>query len=248
MNWFFILRGSSTRFSWDKEECLFVVESGNGRPLYVARRLRLEKFRSGIDSRLEELSAEYLLDDIRLEPEDLVFDVGANIGEFARICENFGASVICFEPDLQEFRALSRNLSAEGIAERLAFWSHSTKLPLYLANDTGDTSLIPAGAHEGEEMIEAWSLDDWLDEHSELPEQISLLKLEAEGAEPEILLGCVRNLHRFKQIVVDAGFERGKSAESTLPEVTNLLVANGFQMIRFGGSRTVALFTQVADS
>ena len=45
---------------------------------------------------------------------------------------------------------------------------------------------------------------------------IKLLKLEAEGAEPEILLGGLDKIHLIDYICADVGPERGLSYETTL--------------------------------
>ena len=43
-----------------------------------------------------------------------------------------------------------------------------------------------------------------------------LLKVEAEGAEPEVLQGLKKNLSRVEFITVDCGFERGLNQKSTI--------------------------------
>lgn len=71
---------------------------------------------------------------------------------------------------------------------------------------------------------------------------LKLLKLEAEGAEPEILSGMTNCLKNFEYISVDLGFERGISQESILPEVTNFLLSNGFIVKNISSSRLALLF------
>ena len=60
----------------------------------------------------------------------------------------------------------------------------------------------------------------------DLQEKLALLhsiKIEAEGAEPEILEGLIKNLNKVEYITIDAGFERGVNKESTLVQCTNYL-------------------------
>ena len=54
--------------------------------------------------------------------------------------------------------------------------------------------------------------------------KIKLLKLEAEGAEPEILEGLGEKLNLVEYISADLGYERGVHCESTLVPVTNYLL------------------------
>ena len=69
-----------------------------------------------------------------------------------------------------------------------------------------------------------------------------LIKLEAEGFEPEILKGLKKHLNSVEYITIDCGFERGKNQESTIAECSNYLIKNNFKMIDFGYPRIVALF------
>jgi len=59
-----------------------------------------------------------------------------------------------------------------------------------------------------------------------------LLKLEAEGGEPEVLMGCIEILQNIDYISADLGFERGVSEENTFPEVINFLLYNGFNVVK----------------
>ena len=68
------------------------------------------------------------------------------------------------------------------------------------------------------------------------------MKLEAEGAEPEIIMGAKQVLLRTKYITVDVGEERGVNEESTLPEVVNSLIPLGFKVIDVNLRRGVLLF------
>ena len=53
--------------------------------------------------------------------------------------------------------------------------------------------------------------------------KIKLLKLEAEGYEPEILLGANKILDKIEYIAIDGGYERGKNSEETLSSQLNFL-------------------------
>ena len=71
---------------------------------------------------------------------------------------------------------------------------------------------------------------------------IKLLKLEAEGAEPEILMGAKQSLSRIQYIAADLGFERGVRQTSTLPEVANFLISNNFEIVDIAQGRIACLF------
>ncbi|MEK9614503.1 MAG: hypothetical protein VW080_11350, partial [Flavobacteriaceae bacterium] len=72
--------------------------------------------------------------------------------------------------------------------------------------------------------------------------KIKLIKLEAEGFEPEIIEGLRKNLKNVEYISADLGFERGVNQETTAPKVINYLLKNGFKLLAFGESRNTFLF------
>ena len=72
---------------------------------------------------------------------------------------------------------------------------------------------------------------------------IKLLKLEAEGGEPEVLLGSSTILNHIEFISADLGFERGLNSESTLPAVSNFLLPMGFRFVDLSKNRLVSLFS-----
>lgn len=53
---------------------------------------------------------EYEREDCKILPEDVVVDIGANVGMFARLAGLRGASqIFCFEPDSKNFSCLVEN-------------------------------------------------------------------------------------------------------------------------------------------
>ena len=248
--WFFFANlmlsfGSShTRVSWDESARMYRLSSPTHR-LHVVRSRRLRLYVDGVEKRLDSLAAGYLVDQAGILDNEIVVDIGANIGEFSVFCEALGARVHAFEPDPTEFGALAVNLSSKAVPHNKALWSEAGKKTLWFANDSGDTSLIDSGISSGSTEVEVTTLDSWADEHLAPNEEIGLLKLEAEGAEPEILQGFKKNIRRCRFIVVDAGFERGFSQDATLPEVTNHLLSCGFEMAAVAKGSLCVLFRRV---
>ncbi|MFM1953459.1 MAG: hypothetical protein RL187_668, partial [Actinomycetota bacterium] len=69
---------------------------------------------------------------------------------------------------------------------------------------------------------------------------IDLLKIEAEGYEPEVLAGARSILPRVERITVDAGEER--EGKSTAPECVTLLTDQGFRLKKVYLKRGVFYF------
>lgn len=71
---------------------------------------------------------------------------------------------------------------------------------------------------------------------------IKFLKLEAEGAEPEILIGAVNSPPHIEYIAADLGPERGLSQENTVVAVCNYLFTRNFELLNVYPRRQVYLF------
>lgn len=212
--------------------------------IFVARKSRLHFNLLGIQKRQAQLQAEYLLNSELIRSGDLVIDCGANVGEFSMICAKAGAQVIAFEPDPREFMALAKNAEGREIQPiQRALWKEDGELTFFDSNDDGDSSLIDPGTSSQSFNVRTQRLDAV----PELPSgPIRLIKLEAEGAEPEILEGMKKTLERIEYLTVDMGPERGVKKENTVAEVTNALYAAGFQMIEFFPPRCTGLFKRIA--
>ena len=78
------------------------------------------------------------------------------------------------------------------------------------------------------------TIDQFIKQNKIKGKKIKLLKLEAEGYEPEILQGCQNNLENIEYISADLGPERGLSNQCTIVEVTNFLICKDFKTIDFG--------------
>ena len=85
-------------------------------------------------------------------------------------------------------------------------------------------------------------------EHVITGRRIKLLKLEAEGAEPEVIQGCDKILADIEFIAADLGEERGKEQESTMAPVINYVLSRNFEIISINAIRGSVLFKNKAIS
>jgi hypothetical protein len=107
----------------------------------------------------------------------------------------------------------------------------------YENTENADSSLIEPPIYRTIRTVKTTTLDDF-----EINGTIKLLKLEAEGAEPEILLGSIKTLKRVIFLTVDAGPERGIGLEETIGEVAEILKKHHFKLIKSGVNRKTYLF------
>ena len=235
-----VLLGSKTYYSQLSKYKYSVQEfHEQTNTLYVARRGRLNLYFNGIDERLLNLQNQYFTSTLdNLPQQSLIVDIGANIGEFSVYWSRQGYDVIAFEPDPIEYACLQQNLPKEQ-CQNIGLWNRPTTLKFYLDNDTGDSSLFKSKENQKSISIKVDTLDNTLLSYEGV---IGLIKLEAEGGEPEILEGSIKTLLRTHYISIDAGLERGLKKESTLKEVCNILFSHGFEICDFNPIRFTLLF------
>lgn len=218
-----------------------LVDSDNDSIMFC-RPSRIHYYKKGIKNRLCQISAEYFINKINIMEGDYVIDVGANIGEFSLSISEYTRNIIAIEPDPVEYSVLEKNLEV-GYKLNNALWNEQTKLTFYQANNSGDSSLFRPPGSEGEVEVSCITLSNLFDRYSLKEKGVKLVKLEAEGAEPEILEGLESDCYRYIQyFTVDVGPERGMNKENTLCEVFNFLISKGFKLKEFGFPRMVALF------
>ena len=149
--------------------------------------------------------------------------------------KNIGIKYIGFEPDPKEFENLKKNVFPSEVYN-IGLWSEDSENIFYISRFNADSSFFQPVTYEKKIIVPSRRLENFIHK------PVKLLKLEAEGAEPEILYGIGDKLKLIEYISADVGFERGIKEESTLVPVTNYLLENNFELISLGIGRLSLLF------
>jgi FkbM family methyltransferase len=235
-NFYFIFKGMSTRFCCN-ESMYSVKEPGETR-FFKNKVQALNVYSSGLKNRNRNLNEVYFLDLIDFSENDLIVDCGANVGDiFFCIAgrQEKKLRYIGFEPAPAEYDALAKNVGFMN-SLNMGLWHERSHLDFYVASDGADSSLIEPPKYTHKITVETNRLDNIV------KEKIKLFKLEAEGAEPEVLMGATGILPSIEYISADLGFERGIYSESTLVPVINFLEKHGFELKAISHGRICALF------
>lgn len=179
----------------------------------------------------------YCADSIVFENGDIVIDCGANVGEFNLALKELDINVeyIAFEPDIETFNCLKLN-NPNSTVYNVGLSNENSLMKLFIDNDGGNTSFSYFGT-EKYVYAESKTLDSY-----EFRKQIKLLKIDAEGFEPEVLEGAKNTLKNINFISVDYGAERGLNQETTIVDVNNFLYNNDFKLYKFSNHRLVGLY------
>ncbi|WP_440116531.1 FkbM family methyltransferase [Tsuneonella sp. SYSU-LHT278] len=231
------LRGVDVRTEFDPAQGRATVSSG-GHTVEAYPQRRALNYARGIEARAKQLGEDYLLPLVAFSDGDVVIDCGANVGDLKLYFRHIGADVeyVAIEPGPGEFAVCERNV-APSRAINVGLWDSDGELTFYVSSNGADSSLIEPPSYDSVTRVPTRRLDTLVD----YP-RIRLFKLEAEGAEPEAIAGAAGLFDRIDYITADLGAERGKEQTSTLPEVTNYLLANGFELVAVNHRRVAALF------
>lgn len=179
---------------------------------------------------MKELQKNIAKNFVEVTEGDTVVDIGAFVGEFTLgVAERAGRVISC-EPTPETVSCLQKNTRS---------YQHTTVVPAIIGSDWGLEKLrIAADPTDNSTLdVDSESKDTGdrifvpsisvrqLMEHLDLT-SIDFLKVEAEGAEPEILSGI--DDISVKKVAVDASPER--YGESTVDEIQSILSSAGYEV------------------
>jgi len=148
------------------------------------------------------------------DPGDTVVDVGSFIGELAwQVCEiDDVQEIIAIEPDPRNARCAAANTPDRVDVKRMGAFHKNTSLEFNIADDGSESSLLaPDKGHSVKTTVACRRLESILEDKT-----IDWMKVEAEGLEPEVLLG-LGDL-RPGRIVVNVSPERNGASPANLCE------------------------------
>ena len=230
---------SKTNFNYSKKLNLFFAKEEDIKVYFFSPYRQLRLYSRGIKRRLKNLLEDYFINKIYFKDNDIVVDCGANIGElYIALNMNFSAKInyIGFEPSPNEFKCLSLNASNQKHYQ-VALSDKSKKQKFYISSEEADNSLIEPKYFSKTIDLKSDRLDKIVSEN-----KIKLLKIDAEGAEIEVLKGSKNIFRNIEYISVDLGPERGINSEPTFKDVIPYLINNGFIIQEISQKRYTFLF------
>ena len=158
-----------------------------------------------------------------------IIDIGAHIGTFTLALSALFKiqNCIAIEPSPKNFVLLKKNLTINGLAnchcEQAACYSSSGEMKFYEdAKNTALGSLRAGGTRRNSIKIKVKTVDDLV---PKTWKSVALLKVDAEGADLDVLSGTKKILNMTKMVFVDVGLKEEHE------EVTNFLEKYGFSRV-----------------
>jgi FkbM family methyltransferase len=236
-----ILKFKKVRCAWIPSLGVFQVRC-EGETRFASVNSRVLSYSDGFSLRSTYIGQTYMLSSIPFRDGDLVVDCGANMGDLEFYLRENAPKVryVGFEPNPKDFVCLERNVGASR-SRNIGLWNQEGSIPFYVNDAHASSSFIQPPEFTQLINIPASTLS------TQFPnERIRLLKLEAEGAEPEVLEGAISILNCIDYVSADIGPERGIHEQETRDMVVNLLESHGFELIKESkGHRKVILMRRI---
>ena len=174
---------------------------------------------------------------------DLVIDVGANCGQFARDLRSvgFAGEIISFEPLAKYREHLQRQAETDGRWRCFAFaLGHSTEerlLNVYRDDSFSSVHSINEAGQEqfgalvdlvDVERVEMRKLDDISEELGISSGKRILLKTDTQGHDADVIRGARQTLRNVTDVLTEATVRSIYGGTSTLDEMSKILLDEGF--------------------
>jgi FkbM family methyltransferase len=150
-----------------------------------------------------------------MKPGEVLFDVGANMGQYAMIAAKRGLTVHAFEPESQNFALLVRNIAINKLGDNCIPW------PIALSDEESFevlhlSSLIAGGSchaygqplnFQGEEKVwphKQGSMSTFLDKFCEKRDlKPDYIKIDVDGFEHKVVHGGLRVVEGAKSVLIE---------------------------------------------
>lgn len=176
---------------------------------------------------------------------DLVFDVGANIGQYGRELRRqvgFGGRIVSFEPMQAAYLQLERQARGDtlwDVAPRTAIGAEDGMLTLNVAGNSQSSSVLPMlaahvaaapeSAYASNEQVRVTTLDAIVPAYFR-PDSRAFLKIDTQGYERQVLTGATDTLARMIGVQLELSLIPLYEDQVLMPELMRLIQDAGFEL------------------
>jgi FkbM family methyltransferase len=214
----------------------------------LAAELRAGNSRSNYAGFVEH-TQERFLEECRGFATDVIFDVGANVGQFAQALRKGGyhGHIISFEPLSSAHATLIATAASDplwDVAERCAIGASDGWAEINIAGNSYSSSLLPMldlhretapqSAYQGTEPCRVIALDSYIEQTFSDPTTVFGLKIDTQVYEGQVLAGLRRNYDRVKVVVCEMSLAPLYAHGPSMSEVCRQLAELGYRCVALG--------------
>ena len=172
------------------------------------------------------------------KPGDVVLDIGAYVGMFAVKASRMvgeGGRVIAIEPSPENYELLARNcLGLENVVlVKKAIMATTGSGLLYYSKSAAANSLITRWKRYVK--VVTITLDDLMEDLG--LDKVDIIKVDAEGAELDVLKGAQNVLAKGTRLVI-AAYHTARNGKAEIAQVTEVLRESNYKVARVQGLRS----------
>lgn len=205
----------------------FQLTFTSGEILLVPQVERITRFVSGFDRSLNRIWQQYKMGEFETSEFSVVLDVGANLGEFSLAAmRKLDTKVVAIEPVSKTYRCLQANLEKyreNSQCYNFPLGNREEEIKFFISDSLQNSSAIQPETSFIEVTKRTKTLSRLLNDLQ--INLVHLMKMDAEGFEPEVLEGLGDSHERILNFTIDCSPER--LGQSTLEEVSKYFIKNG---------------------
>jgi FkbM family methyltransferase len=189
-----------------------------------------------------------LLHFLRLQQVELLFDIGANRGQFAQLMlgAGYAGRMISFEAMPAAHADLMRAASGHvrwTVAPQAALSDSAGEVEFFVNASDATSSLLPPSAASQAQIpgirtqqvvrVPTLRLDDISGDHG-LGTARTMLKIDVQGGEAKVLAGATATLQQVVGLVVELSLTELYAGQTLALDILAPLIAQGFELVDIG--------------
>jgi FkbM family methyltransferase len=176
---------------------------------------------------------------------NLIFDVGANVGQYGRELRwhvGYNGRIVSFEPLKVAYDALIRTAAGDSlweVAERTAIGAERGSIPLNVAGNSvsssvlsmlaSHTNAVPKSRYTGTELVQVVPLDVVAPKYFR-EDTVAFLKIDTQGYESQVLRGAAEMLSRVVGVQLELSLVPLYGGQKLMLEMIEVMKTTGFEL------------------
>ena len=175
---------------------------------------------------------------------DVIFDVGANTGQYAKQMRELGyqGRIVSFEPLASAYTELVKHTNDDPHwdAVNIALGDYDGEAEINVSANSSSSSIldmlpahariVPESGYIGKEKITVRKIDSIINEHRSLTENL-YLKIDTQGYERRIIEGAEASLEKIIGVQMEVSLTPLYEGEILLPEMINFMSDKGYELM-----------------
>ncbi len=175
---------------------------------------------------------------------DLIFDIGANTGQFALKMRELGyrGRIVSFEPLPDAFAELQKNAAGDNnwTTVNTAIGNSEGEIKINIAQNSYSSSILDIlprhvesatdSVYVGKVTVPITTIDKVISKHYSEKQNL-FLKIDTQGYERQVIEGCSNSLNLIKGFQLELSLTPLYSGETLMQEMVGLLRSKGFKLM-----------------